>query len=88
VSLEADIRVENTPPNRVRVPGRTRHASPWVATFLHGEADVCVSAERIGIGFDDHLRGANFPGVACSFGMILTDPHLAFRLDIGVLQER
>lgn len=61
VTLEADIRVEKAPPNRVRVPGLTRHASPSVATFPHGEADECASAERICIGFDDHLRTSKLP---------------------------
>ncbi len=58
---EADVRVEEALPNRVRVPGRTRHASPSVATFRHGEADECASAERICIGSDDQLRASRLP---------------------------
>ena len=61
MTLEADVRVEEALPNRVRVPGRTRCASPSVATFRHDKADTCTSAERICIGFDNHLRPSKLP---------------------------
>ena len=50
-----------------------------VATFPHGEADVCASAERICVGFDDHLRTCTLP-----WGGVLVDdrdgPQLALLL--------
>lgn len=60
MSLEADVRVEVSQPNRVHAPGGKRHVSPLIATFLHGEADHGESAGRTCIGFDD-LRMGKFP---------------------------
>src|SRR5712692_4750675 len=43
------------------LPGGERHVSPSIATFPDGEAEQLQSAERTGIGFEDHFRIGKLP---------------------------